>query len=229
MNGSQYVSNPGAPLPAPEPRISFSRHEVLHLIGSVVLLTLAFAFILHERVNSPTMGRMDLQDRLQAPPSIYLASFIAVGSGFVLHELAHKVLAQRYGHWAEFRAQFAGLAISVAVALGAGFLFAAPGAVHIWGRVTQRENGLISLMGPATNFVIALVALPFVWTANTESLGHLIAETLALVNAFLAVFNLLPFGPLDGKKILRWSKLAYTGALLASIALLIFVLFGSPV
>ncbi len=210
------------------PKIRFSRQEILHLIGSVFLLTIAFSFILHERINGPAAGLMDFEQRLQVPPSVLLASFIAVSTGFVLHELAHKILAQHYGHWAEFRAQFMGLLVSVGIALGAGILFAAPGAVHILGRVTQRENGLISLMGPATNFLIALIAIPFTWTANTEGLGYLIAETLALVNAILCLFNLLPFGPLDGKKIMRWNWIVYTLSILASIALVVFVVLGSP-
>jgi Zn-dependent protease len=28
----------------------------------------------------------------------------------------------------------------------------------------------------------------------------------ALINAFMAVFNLIPFGVLDGLKVFRWSK-----------------------
>ncbi len=211
-----------SPEPAPRPRIHFSPHELLHLVGAVLLLTLAFAFVL----NGDPERSGDLLARLDVPWQLYLASLLAVGSGFVLHELAHKALAQHYGHWAEFRAQFTGLVISVAVALGLGFLFAAPGAVHIWGRVTPKENGLISLMGPLTNVAIALVAWPFTRTPNTESLGFLIADTVALVNAILAVFNLLPFGPLDGKKILRWNKLVYALALVGSIALAVFVILG---
>lgn len=219
-----YATRP--PMPAPEPRLSFSRHELLHLAGAVALLTLAFAFVLNVPVEG---GGSTALDRLDVPWQLYLASFLAVSSGFVLHELAHKVLAQRYGHWAEFRAQFAGLFVSVAVALGLGLLFAAPGAVHIWGRVTPRENGLISLLGPATNAAIALLALPFVFQPDTEGLGFLIASTVALVNSLLAVFNLLPFGPLDGRKVLRWNWPVYTLSLLASIALFVVVLLGSPV
>lgn len=217
-------THPPRPVPAPEPRLRFSRPELLHLAGAVVLLTLAFAFVLNDQDGDG----LEVMERLDVPPELYLASFLAVSSGFVLHELAHKVLAQRYGHWAEFRAQFTGLLVSVAVALGIGVLFAAPGAVHIWGRVTPRENGLISLLGPLTNVVIALAALPFMFQPDTEGLGFLIARTVALVNSLLAVFNLLPFGPLDGRKVLRWSKTVYALALLGSIALFLVVVLGLP-
>lgn len=226
MNAFEPTAPFASPQAAPEPRISFSRHELLHLGGAVILLTFAFAFVLN---NNGDSGATGVVQRLNVPPELYLASFLAVSSGFVLHELAHKILAQRYGHWAEFRAQFSGLFISVALALGLGFLFAAPGAVHIWGRVTPRENGLISLLGPMTNFVIALAALPFLFRPNTEGVGFLIADTVALVNSLLAVFNLLPFGPLDGKKVLRWSWPIYTVALVFSIVLFIVVLLGNPV
>lgn len=227
MDPTPWTHAHARPVPAPEPRVSFSRHELLHLAGAVVMLTVAFAFVLNEWFHGGA-GGLSFAERIDVPPSFYLASLLAVASGFVLHELAHKVLAQHYGHWAEFRAQFAGLLLSLGVAAGVGLLFAAPGAVHIWGRVTPRENGLISLLGPATNFVIALAALPFTFRPDTEGLGFLIAYTLALVNSLLAVFNLLPFGPLDGRKVLRWSWPVYALSLAACIALFGVVLLGSP-
>src|SRR5687768_5892489 len=130
------------------PRIAFSRTELLHLTLAVVALTLAFSIVLG-RQDAGQLPRLDL-------PTV-LTAFLAVGTGFVLHELAHKVVAQRYGHWAEFRAQFGGLGITVLVAAFTKFLFAAPGAVLIQGRVTPRENGLIRLVGPGMNLLIAAI------------------------------------------------------------------------
>jgi Zn-dependent protease len=152
-----------------------------------------------------------------------LASFLAVGSGFVLHELAHKVVAQRYGHWAEFRAQFTNLVLSLLLAAGTGFLFAAPGAVIIQGSVTRRENGLISLVGPGMNFLIAAATFPFTQVVDpSRPLPHTMA-IVAIANAFLCLFNLLPFGPLDGRKVLRWNAFAYTAALLLAIGFIVLL------
>jgi len=41
----------------------------------------------------------------------------------------------------------------------------------------------------------------------------------AQINTWLAVFNLIPFGPLDGAKIIGWSKGAWLIALAAGIGL----------
>lgn len=200
------------------PRIRFSSTEVLHLGLSVLALSYALAILL-----DPSR---DLAERLLPAPEALIAATVAVSSGFVLHELAHKVVAQRYGHWAEFRAHFPGLGISVLIAALTGLLFAAPGAVFIQGRVTPRENGLISLVGPGMNFVVALVCLPFFIDAvNTEGFRTTLFGTVAGVNALLAVFNLLPFGPFDGRKVLRWSVTAYTVAVILSLALFVFCLF----
>ena len=197
------------------PRISFSRAEVLHLAGAVVVLSYAFALILSEPSSS-----FRLQD-LVPEPMATLSAFLAVASGFVLHELAHKIVAQRYGHWAEFRAQFGALGLSVLLAAFFGFLVAAPGAVLIQGRVTARESAFISLVGPALNFVVALAALPFVPAVNRDDPVPLVFGMVALVNAVLAAFNLVPFGPLDGRKVWRWSKPVWAACFLASVALVV--------
>lgn len=186
-----------------KPRVAFSRTEIFHLAASVLVLTVAFAFVLN-----PVADPLSLE-RFEVPPVLWLASFLAVSSGFVLHELAHKIVAQRYDHWAEFRGWFRGLIMSLLIAAGFGFLFAAPGAVHIWGRVTPKENGIISLVGPGTNFAIAFAALPFAWTLDvTQGAGRILA-VVCFVNSLLAVFNLIPAWNLDGRKVLRWNKLAY--------------------
>lgn len=202
------------------PRITFSLTEVRHLALAVLFLTAAFAFVLNDRGQAIDANPLD---RIMAPWTLYLASFLAVGSGFVLHELAHKVLAQHYGHWAEFRGQFTGLVISLAFALGVGFLFAAPGAVMIWGRVTAKENGLISLMGPLVNFVIALLALPFTFATDADDLLPKTMGIIALVNAFLCVFNLLPILNLDGRKIWYWNRFIYLVSMLLALSLLVFM------
>ena len=193
------------------PGLRFSRIEVLHLVAAVTVLTAAFAIF-----------RADgwLPSGIQV-----LASFVAVGSGFVLHELAHKAVAQRYGHWAEFRAQPFGLLIGLFLALFAKVLFAAPGAVYIRGQVTYRENGLISLVGPGVNMLLAAVAFPFTLAVNGEAPLTIIMEEVARVNALLALFNLIPLGPFDGKKVWMWSKPAYVAAVLVALGLFVAVLF----
>ncbi len=200
---------------AGRPRITFSRTELLHLTVSVLALTLAVTIA---RSGGQALTSFTPQLAISA-----LAAFLAVGSGFVLHELAHKVVAQRYGHWAEFRAYFAGLGMTLLLAF-TGILFAAPGAVLIQGRVTPRENGLISLVGPATNLVLALAAWPLAWAVNADAIVPTIAGMVAQINAFLCLFNLVPLGPLDGRKVLRWNKPAYAASIVVAIAVFALLL-----
>ena len=86
----------------------------------------------------------------------FLAIFI---SAFLIHELAHKLLAQYYGSWAEFRAQLYGLVITAISALPIiRFKFIAPGAVMV-GLSDRNKFGRVALIGPLTNLVMAI---PFV-------------------------------------------------------------------
>lgn len=207
--------------PAPR-RVQFSRIEIQHLAIAVAALTVGFAY-----VRAPG-APLDLATPTQAildRPLILVASFLAVASGFVLHELAHKVVAIRYGCLAEFRAQMGGLGFSVLIALFAKILFAAPGAVHILGRVDHRENGIISIVGPATNFVLALAMFPFTFATNPDADLPMVMTTIGSVNALLAVFNLIPAGPLDGKKVMAWHKGIWAASFAASIILFVLTFF----
>jgi Zn-dependent protease len=216
------------------PRVRFSRTEVLHLSVAAIALTIGFAFIKAER--GAELGGGFFMPVITG--ELLLIAFVGVGTGFVLHELAHKVLAQRYGHWAEFRAQFMGLGLTVLVAALTRFLFAAPGAVLIQGRVTPRENGLISLAGPGTNFVVAGLALggyylvglnsSDTWGVDADAFMPALLWGVAQINGILALFNLIPLGPLDGRKVLRWNGLVYGLSLALAIVLFVAVVLQDP-
>ncbi|MFO1536036.1 MAG: metalloprotease [Thermoplasmatota archaeon] len=210
------------PEPAPHagrPRITFSWREALHIGGAILILTACLAIVLKDGFGNPFTLKGSLADSLPSA-STFLASLLAIGSGFVLHELAHKLVAQRYGHWAEFRAQFSGLLVSLLIALGIGFLAAAPGAVVIQGSVTRRENGIISLVGPGTNLLIGVLAFPFTQAVDPHQPFPDAMRLVATANGGLCLLNLLPFGQLDGRKVLRWSGLAYGIALALCLAFL---------
>lgn len=61
---------------------------------------------------------------------------------------------------------------------------------------------LVALMGPLTNFVLALVAfLLLYWTQATGMVGTFLL-TAIMVNLGFCLFNILPIPPLDGSRIL---------------------------
>jgi Zn-dependent protease len=131
-------------------------------------------------------------------------SLVTVGTGFVFHELSHKFVAQRYGYWAEFRMWPMGLVLALVTSL-LGFIFAAPGATYISGtNITQGQNGRISIAGPLTNVAIAILFSPFLLLNSSDALW-LVGFIGVRINVFLAMFNLLPIGPLDGAKVFKWN------------------------
>jgi len=149
----------------------------------------------------------------------FMVSLIGVGSGFIFHELAHKLVAQKYGYRAEFRLWGTGLIIAFASAvLTMGrFLFAAPGAVHIFAYTRPREQGIISLSGPVSNLVMAGV---FYLLAKLTGIPGLIGIVGFQINLWLAAFNLMPIGPLDGRAVMAWNKAVWVLLLAVSWGLL---------
>jgi len=174
--------------------------ELRDLIISALVLALAFGIALSGGFRA-----------FQQPAALVLVigmALAAVSLSFVFHELGHRLIARRFGLFAEYVMWPMGLMIALGFSL-IGFVFAAPGAVMIrprataWGTVTldTKKVGLISLAGPATNIGLAVIflALDSVEPALLFALG-------ARINTWLALFNLIPFGPLDGAKIFRWNK-----------------------
>ncbi len=159
----------------------------------------------------------------------FLLSLITVGVGFVLHELAHKFTAMRYGYWAEFQKDNQMLLVAVAIAALVGVVFAAPGATMIYGpSLSKRENGVISVAGPVTNLLLAIPFGLLVIGGTMFDLGWFVILVGAVgvkINAMLAAFNMLPIGPLDGKKVLAWNPAIFVAVIAISFVLLFGALF----
>lgn len=71
----------------------------------------------------------------------------------------------------------------------------------------RRDAGLISLSGPLSNFLLALLSSLLLKLFNLfnleliSTIGWLILPSFIFINLILGIFNLLPFAPLDGFKI----------------------------
>lgn len=165
----------------------FTRKELLHLSVAAILTALV-AFSLYG----------------WSFQNLFRSSFLIgiIVPSFLLHELAHKFTAQYFGIWAEFRLiMFGALLTLFSIFLPLKFL--APGAVMITTSTSRKEAGKISIAGPIVNVSLGMVFL-LLWGISSE-LGNIFRIGVYL-NGFIAAFNLLPFGPLDGRKVLRWNK-----------------------
>lgn len=155
---------------------------------------------------------------------------VTCGIGFVLHELAHRVVARGYGAEAHFIANNGWLLLSIALAF-AGVFIAAPGAVWHRGYLTDRQSGLIALAGPVTNYVLAALffLLSFIGSLLGLPTWILIMASMGFsINSWLGLFNMIPAGPFDGAKVLSWSPLVF-GITVAVGIFLVFVLPRLPI
>jgi Zn-dependent protease len=202
LSPREYMYIPEGSLQTGKPG-SFSKTEITHIIIAMLVLTIAFSFTL-----SP-LYRFSLPTFVAAIPMAFLGIFTA----FFVHELSHKFMAQKYGLWSEFRMYPLGLLLSLLLGIFTGYVFAAPGAVMFRGETKPFEMGRIAAAGPTANIITAAVTFPFsVWFFDASFAGFSVGGVIVFVcfvNAFLATFNLIPLGPLDGRKVLRWNEIAW--------------------
>lgn len=192
-----------------------SSEEIRQIAIAWIMISLAFAILDLSAGIASIVSAEFLVD--------FLISAITVGIGFLLHELGHKVVAQHYRCWAEFRADFMMLLLAVGMSFF-GFIFIAPGAVFIIGKVNVRQNGIISIAGPFMNFALALAFLLLAFFGPAEGIWAQVFSTGYFINAWLGLFNMIPFGYFDGAKILAWSKPWY----FLTVFILAFLAFVLP-
>jgi Zn-dependent protease len=188
-------------------KLNTSEKEIRDLLKAWVAISLAFALVLRHGIGLSFY-------------QTFILSAVTVGTGFLLHEMGHKITAQRYGCFAEFRSFDLMLILAVLMSFF-GFVLAAPGAVMISGPVGIRRNGIISAAGPIVNLALAFLFL-LTFFMIPIGLWRTIAFYGFFVNSWLALFNMIPIWNLDGAKVLRWNKKAY-GAIVAAALLFLFL------
>jgi Zn-dependent protease len=193
----------------------FSEREVRDLLISWIVLSVSFAILWEDGVIGILRGRSELFTN----PFLIPQMLVIVGSAFVLHELAHKYVAQKYGLWAEYRKWDQGLLLAFFLSLTGLFLFAAPGAVMIMSRFSDPEIEVkTSIAGPVSNIGVGIVAL----FLRISGVVPVFMTQLAVINFFLAMFNMFPIPPMDGSKVIRHNPTTWVIVFGAAILLLFF-------
>jgi Zn-dependent protease len=176
--------------------LTFTYHEIIDLTKSFLGVSLIFWWV---------MGGV---------PILHALPFIAfvVGVAFVLHELAHKAMATHYGYKSEYHSNDKMLFASVFLALF-NIIFLAPGAVQVEGVRKMKHLGIISIVGPLTNVVLALCFAIIMPVIEIARFGF-------EINAWLAFFNMLPIFGMDGEKVWAWNKVVF--GITAAVVLAIY-------
>lgn len=184
--------------------MTFYKKEVIDILKSWFVITLVF-----------TIARGFSTINL-------ISSAIGVGVGFVFHELAHKFTAQKYGLKAHYQAFNSGLWFSLLFSFF-GVVLIAPGAVMIPNMNDKIRAGRIASSGPLANIILAVVffALNYFFTSQIFSFS-------SYINAFLAMFNLIPFFMFDGKKVYDWNKKVYTLMAVFAVGMVILNVLPFP-
>ncbi len=195
-------------------RVRFSQKEVKHIaIAAALVIGIGFSIGLYENIFGG--GIKWTYDMMAIFAVIMTASFL-------IHEIAHKVEAQQRGLWAEFRLTTWG-AVLTFVSVFLPFKMISPGAMMIGGSVGTGDDIVkISVAGPVTNIILSGALLSLAFALPVPGAYVFILAFAAYINAFMALFNLIPFGILDGYKIFSFNKKLWALAFVPSIVLTIF-------
>ncbi|MCW3132371.1 MAG: site-2 protease family protein [Candidatus Methanospirare jalkutatii] len=132
-------------------------------------------------------GNFNTQTRLGLAAA---ATFLLFAS-LLMHELSHSLLAMRYG------TKIQGITL---------FLFGGVAMMEDMPREPSKE-WRVAIAGPAMSIAIGtpLFLASFIFKAVSPTLKPLsaLAESIGLLNIFLAAFNLMPAFPMDGGRMLR--------------------------
>ncbi|MHA1131282.1 MAG: AN1-type zinc finger domain-containing protein [Candidatus Helarchaeota archaeon] len=195
----------------------FSKLELKHLLIGILLMFgvgISMFYTVYYWAGLPVNWGLTL----------LLAGFATIA--FLFHEFGHKFIGIRLGNWSEFRLiKIFTILTAFSVIPINPFKIVCPGAVQITGDTGKENMGKIALAGPVMNLIQATLFVIFanLFFGVNDSMFKVFIIA-AYLNAFLGVFNLLPFGPLDGLKVIRWNKVFYLVTLAILISFLVYLI-----
>lgn len=149
-------------------------------------------------------------DTLISSPLSFLISLLAIGAAITIHEFAHALAADRLGDpTPRLQGRLTLNPLAHLDPLGTLMLVLFR---FGWGKPVQfdqfnlrnprRDAMLISIAGPVSNLLTAVLATILLRLLPSNLLAFLILQPFIVISIVLAVFNFVPIHPLDGGKIL---------------------------
>jgi Zn-dependent protease len=171
----------------------FGIGSFLHEIVMLVICTLLFgvAFI--------------VADRLAIQADLIIIYMVMGGVALIMHDLGHRMIAQKLEIKGHYKFWGWGTLTMLLTSWLFGMAFSQPGRyVFDDEGIDNRDIAFVTLAGPAISMLFAILFLPF---ALIGGVAGQIAVAGFIMNLMTAVFNLMPFSPMDGKVIYDWSRL----------------------
>jgi Zn-dependent protease len=151
---------------------------------------------------------------------------------FIVHELAHKFVAQHYGAWSEFRMLQTGYFLSAMAILFSIPIFGT-GVVYTSSGLSTEEDGKSNLAGPLSNFLMATIILTslilFELILGLSTYVLILGSYAIEINAFVGLFNMVPFQPFDGATVRVWSMRVWILMTVLLVTMLLLAYFFVPI
>ncbi len=169
-----------------------------------VILTLVIGYIFSGKFVRRPKTVYDMMHPKRFNLDDFKFAILVTAPAIILHELAHKFVAMAYGLSATFKLFPLGLGIGVFLKLiNSPFILIAPGYVEIPPIGDAFAYRLIAFAGPAINLVLWLGSAFILKRAKNLTRAQSSALGLTkYINMILFFFNMIPFGPFDGAKVL---------------------------
>jgi len=207
----------------------FTKNE----IKSLIIVILVFAFIFS--FNDWGEDKFDFVVGM----SNFFVAIIIVGIAVLVHDSGQKLAALKVGFRAETQIWWYGILLALILCFISGgklMFFAATGmwlhhmAIHRLGHFRYGPNvqamGVISLMGPVANILVAIFVKFLQVNLHLIPMNSVFVDKFFFFSWLFALLNLLPVPPLDGSRLLFYSRLTYAWVFGAIFGYLIFYSLG---
>ena len=207
----------------------FSKQEIKNL--AIVILVFAFIFSFNDWGEETFDFFIGMRN--------FVIALIVVGISVFIHDAGQKLAALKVGLRAETKIWWYGIIAALVlcfISRGNLMFFAATGmwvhhmAIHRLGSFRYGPNvqamGVIALMGPVANILAATLVKFLQVNLHIIPMGSPFVDKFFFFSWLFAVLNLLPIPPLDGSRLLFYSRLTYAWIFGAIAGYLLFYALG---